>query len=435
MKKFWVLVLAVTCFFSVFVKAGVELSSDGGEFGDFSISRVDNGSESIGSISSSNYYLGNAAPPIKTRKWYRGDRISSYENGKVYVVELWATWCVHCIDAMPHLDKLAKEMKGDVEFVSINVQESSGLELDERITYEDEMITEFLTEGVGAKFSYGFAVDSEDKFIEKVWMPIAAQAGLSTSAIPLTFIVDQKGRMAWVGNPIADPFEKALRDILNNEYDLAGYLVQSRKKALAVKEKIEKDNADRVRRMSKLAPILEPIKTAINNGEFAEAIANAHKIVDDDPSLLPKTLLLRLEAYKNLLAEDEVRALELVQWEKSYAKNSTITKLPDGTELVMNRDNLYLDILDLFAGTQGLSLKSYKFAIQEMGPMRFDLRVYRSRSIEALCNAYYNAGYFEEGQDLAKKVAKAMKDIGSNYKKWELLSEKFLAAKEKAEVN
>ncbi len=38
--------------------------------------------------------VGDSAPKLEVKSFVKGDPISEFEPGKVYVVEFWATWCV-----------------------------------------------------------------------------------------------------------------------------------------------------------------------------------------------------------------------------------------------------------------------------------------------------------------------------------------------------
>jgi uncharacterized protein (TIGR03435 family) len=50
-------------------------------------------------------------------------------QGKVVVLEFWATWCAPCIAAIPHLNELADEFKGKpVQFIAITDEDSKVVE-------------------------------------------------------------------------------------------------------------------------------------------------------------------------------------------------------------------------------------------------------------------------------------------------------------------
>ncbi|WP_050179651.1 thiol-disulfide oxidoreductase ResA [Domibacillus robiginosus] len=50
-------------------------------------------------------------------------QLSDYK-GKGVFLNFWGTWCEPCKKEMPHMEKLSKEYKGQVEILAVNVGES-----------------------------------------------------------------------------------------------------------------------------------------------------------------------------------------------------------------------------------------------------------------------------------------------------------------------
>ena len=55
--------------------------------------------------------VGDPAPALKATKWLQGTEVKSFEKGKIYIVEFWATWCGPCIVMMPHMSEMQEEYK------------------------------------------------------------------------------------------------------------------------------------------------------------------------------------------------------------------------------------------------------------------------------------------------------------------------------------
>src|SRR5262249_42045369 len=56
--------------------------------------------------------IGDPAPPIQIGKWLKGDPILEFKKGNVYVIDIWATWCIPCLAAMPHTTELQRKYRG-----------------------------------------------------------------------------------------------------------------------------------------------------------------------------------------------------------------------------------------------------------------------------------------------------------------------------------
>ncbi|MFM7152010.1 MAG: TlpA disulfide reductase family protein [Gemmataceae bacterium] len=130
---------------------------------------------------------GDAAPALKADKWMLGDEVKSFESGKVYVVEFWATWCGPCIVMMPHLGDLQEKFKNKgVTVVGYSAKDPNNSE---------EKVATFVQKR-GPKLGYTFAF-SEDRDTYKSWMTAAGRNG-----IPCSFVVDKSGKLAYIGHPM-----------------------------------------------------------------------------------------------------------------------------------------------------------------------------------------------------------------------------------------
>lgn len=96
--------------------------------------------------------------------------------GKVRVVEMWASWCEPCRDAMPHLDEISRELGArGVEVYGVAVDD------------EQEDVTAFL-----AEVPVGFTI-LWDRAGER-----SSAARLPVVRLPTTLVVDRRGVIRFV---------------------------------------------------------------------------------------------------------------------------------------------------------------------------------------------------------------------------------------------
>ena len=152
--------------------------------------------------------IGDDAPAISIDHWVKGAAISDFEDGQVYVMEFWATWCGPCIRGIPHLTEIQEQYADD----NVNV---IGCAIWQREDTQDARKTKVsaFVEDQGDKMNYTVAVDNES-WMSDNWMKPAGRNG-----IPSAFIINGDGKVAWIGHPAQ--MDEPLEQVVNGTWDLA----------------------------------------------------------------------------------------------------------------------------------------------------------------------------------------------------------------------
>jgi thiol-disulfide isomerase/thioredoxin len=109
-------------------------------------------------------------------------------RGKAVVLEFWATWCVPCVAAFPHINELAGKYKDKpIQFIAIT-------------TETEQQVTKFLKKKPLATW---IGLDT-DRSVSKAY---------DITGIPVTVLVDAQGNLAGFTYP-TEVNEKVLDDLL-----------------------------------------------------------------------------------------------------------------------------------------------------------------------------------------------------------------------------
>jgi thiol-disulfide isomerase/thioredoxin len=213
--------------------------------------------------------IGDPAPRLQTGAWVQGAPVRQLEKGQAYLVEFWATWCGPCKEQIPHLERIHRAFarKGLV-VIGQNVME------------RDEGQVRSFVAGLGKKMTYRVALDllagdEEAGKMETTWMRAASEGG-----IPVGFLVDGKGVVAWIGHP-ANLTDRLVEQVLAGRHDLA---------ALA---------AERAARQAELTAARQELRAAI------EAMARARDQLTKGEAAL--ALASEQAAIKHLLVVRELQ--------------------------------------------------------------------------------------------------------------------------------
>ena len=207
--------------------------------------------------------VGDKAPDLTVSKWVKGEPVTGFEKGRVYVVEFWATWCGPCKTSIPHLTEVAKKFEKDgVKIIGVSVWE------------RDQSKVAPFVEQMGDKMNYHVAMDDvpeggkgNDGKMAKGWMTAAGQNG-----IPSAFIVGKQGTIEWIGHPM-DGMDKVLGKVIDGTFDA---------KAEAERKAKEQEQQQK-------------LNAAMRGGNFDEAFAMMDEAVKADPSLAPRYAMIKFQ--------------------------------------------------------------------------------------------------------------------------------------------
>ena len=277
--------------------------------------------------------VGDPAPKLQTGKWVQGDPVKEFQAGKAYIIEFWATWCGPCRVSIPHLNEMHKKFM-DKGLIVI------GQDCWER----DEKLVEPFIQNMGEKMTYRVALDDKQTIergaMAETWMAAAGRTG-----IPSAFVVDTKGRIAWIGHPMQLK-ESELEAVLSGTFDVqtaaAAYEKQqaneatlrtvSRELGQAMAKKDWALAEAKVAEAEKLLPEngrdrLELVRFSIlvGKGDHAAAYRFAEKLSDAYPS----NVVLQNQIAWQMLTDESMKERNLDLAEKIAARANTAAKGKD----------------------------------------------------------------------------------------------------------
>jgi thiol-disulfide isomerase/thioredoxin len=321
--------------------------------------------------------IGDPAPQLRVGDWLKGTPVQKFEKGKVYVVEFWATWCVPCRAAMPHLSALAHQYMDSVTVIGIDIYEKKTTPIEKVKAFVDSM---------GHRMDYRVATQ-DSNFMVADWMDAS---GATSKGIPKSFIVNAEGKLAWIGEP--SDLAVILPKIIHNTWDI--------KEALAKRE-LEKrlqelDDSASYELMSYRGDPEKPDDL----GKPDSALLVINEIVGNEPRLkyAPR---IAFHTFSSLLKTNVHKAHE-------YAKVAMVTYTYDDPayEVIISVIELYSDKLNLPAEIYQLGAEAYQAEINQI-PYPEIIDIYKLYS--KMAEWYWRANDKSNAIDAQQKAIEALK--------------------------
>lgn len=252
--------------------------------------------------------IGDKAPSLDIEHYIHEDNgfdeIEDFEEGKVYVVEFWATWCGPCIQSMPHLVELQTKYRGEgVQIISISDEDLAKVEalMVEPYPGKDKTYAELTS-------AYTLTVDPDGSSTDD-YMRAAEQNG-----IPASFLVGKTGLVEWIGHPME--LDEPLAEVIADRWDREAYKEQ-------------------MKRQEQFQIAMRKVNQLAGSGKFEDALNVVNKVIEDmEGEDDPRSNLIReqLTAFQYNLRLDsgdqseEVMAFFRSQLEKAKADTRELTQ-------------------------------------------------------------------------------------------------------------
>ena len=316
-----------------------------------------------------NLRIGDIAPLIKAR-WVKGNVITNYKKGMVYVLEFWATWCGPCKKAMPHISDLSKKHAGKAVIIGVNVWERPPVGKTLNQTVDD------FVKGNTEKMTYNVCMDGADGYMAKNFVEAAAQPG-----IPATMIIDKEGKLVWIGHP--ESMDIPLQQIIDGTFDVAAFKVQM--------DAIQQPAFDQQKQAEALANAINPLVEAAAAKNYAAVVTEYNLLMANHAKIVTG------EYYK-YVTHQYYKAMLNVNKEKAFA---------EGLKYRDSIPNAAI-IADAFALHQGLDKKFYQYSLDYYAKQKEDVF-----DLPAIAAANFNSGNVTRAIQLQEKWIESTKKFSS----------------------
>lgn len=181
------------------------------------------------------------------------------------VVDFWATWCGPCVASIPHLNEMHNEYKDKgVNLIGVAIWPNA------RMTPTKDFV-----DAKGDDMAYRICADVDGKTAD-AYMKAAGMNG-----IPTAMVIDQTGKIAWIGHPM-DGLDEVVELVHQNKFDAKAF--EAHQKELEAKS----------------APLMTELQTAYMAEDWATVAAVCEKLMALDAKKFSNMGMLRYQSLAKL---------------------------------------------------------------------------------------------------------------------------------------
>jgi thiol-disulfide isomerase/thioredoxin len=363
--------------------------------------------------------IGSAAPSLDIEHWIHdgGGKfkpVTKFEEGKVYVVEFWATWCGPCVASMPHIVELQKQYadKG-VQIISISDEDLETVEafLDRPVpaarTSRAPRAATAPADGEAQPAeaqkqtfreltsAYSLTTDP-DQSVYMDYMEAAGQNG-----IPTAFIVGKTGQVEWIGHPMQ--MDAPLAAVVDGSWDRAAFKAEFDEKQqieilmttitrsmqrgkpaealAAIDEALGKIKSEQMQAQLKLIRLQVQLSDPASQDRLPEILPSAYQTYADNPELIN---VITWNVYQKY-ASGELQDASLLKATRAAAEQAA--QQADAASKAAILDTV--SHLQFQAGDIDAAIKSQTAAVEAADP---NLKAQLSEFLEELKEAKQKSG-------------------------------------------
>jgi thiol-disulfide isomerase/thioredoxin len=239
--------------------------------------------------------IGDSAPALSINTWVKGSGPNEYAAGRVYVLEFWAMGSAACRKTAPLLGELQALYRDKaLSVIGISVMEPGG-----------QGSVDAFVKRAGDRMGYAVGYDATGDAARRFMQPSGQHS------IPVAFVIDRAGRIAWIGHP-GDGIERVIDRVVMGTWDL---------------DKARADHSRTADAERKAHPLVSRMEEEFSSNQTDKALATMDELAALDPDwavtkfgylLLQRKDATRAYAYAATAADGPVKdspdALKAIAW-------------------------------------------------------------------------------------------------------------------------